>query len=138
MTDQKAKTCEMTNDIPIFDHPYPMNPLKIGTVPEDADMTFTLTEVGDALRVKGTLHHKGTPEANLALVVPEIPTGKNVYIKLDGEPSPIFIPVGISQAYGDKVNALFIGERYGDNYRCCVSHTDAYQVGDTVPNPFAD
>lgn len=136
MVEKKAPTCTMTNNIPIFPKPYPMIPLKTGVTPADSNMTFEIHEKGDDLQVLCTLLRKGSPEDNLAIIAPEIPAGKRVYLKLVGEPSPIFIPVGLGGAYADRCTALFIGERYGDNYRCSVTYTDAFKVGDTVKNPF--
>lgn len=91
------------------------------------ELTFTVTEVGSAVKVEYTSE---TPIAaeNLGLLVPPtVPTGKPVV--LSGR-TATWAVVQIATAYQHEVPAVF-GFQPGTGFVCAITHNPIYEIGAT-------
>ena len=67
------------------------------------------------------------------IAAPEIPDGKNLYVRLDGRHLLFTFPVALT--YGEKCRSIIMD--YSGDCICAVSHRPDLAVGSRTENPFA-
>ena len=135
IVDQTRPECHLTNFIPQFEHPFPMPPYSVGEPDKNGRLQCHITTSGDKILVDAELKEKGKPDEMMSIVVPDIEAGKDVFISCSGVPSPIFVPVGLSGAYGKKCRSLFVACRDGGFY-CAIANDETHKVGEFVEKPW--
>jgi hypothetical protein len=131
----KLKMCEIGVTLPMTGDFVKTGKFTIGTVPrDDQPVGFEMVTRGDdiLLTVAELRNRFDYPVEDI--VAPAVPEGKRLYVRMAGQRILHFMPVAIT--YGDNVEALFMD--YADECRCCISHSEKYEVGDNVENPFSD
>lgn len=98
--------------------------------------SFTLDEQGENVCLTVHLKPEGGPfdMAFGDIVAPEIPEGKNIYVRLDGRHLLFTFPLALT--YGETCRSLVMD--YDGECFVSVSHTPELEVGDLVENPFED
>ncbi len=134
IVDQARPGCRLTNYIPQFQRSFPLKAYPVGEPDQNGRLCCRVSASGERILVNAELREKGKPEEMLSIVVPEISAEKEVFISCSGEPAPIFVPVGLSGAYGKSCRSLFVASREG-GYYCAVANGGTYQVGDFVEKP---
>lgn len=118
-----------------FDRTLPITAYRIGGAPQETQpCTFTVKESGDNVLVTVHLKPDGTPFdlPFSEIVAPELPAGKNIFVRLDGRHLLFTFPMALT--YGTHCKTLVMD--YADECFCAVSNTPEVQVGDLVKNPF--
>lgn len=96
--------------------------------------TFTVEEQGENVLLTVHLTPDGTP-FDLPfrdIVAPEIPAGKNIYVRLDGRHLLFAFPVALT--YGESCKSIIMD--YAGECVCAVSHRPDISVGDKTESPF--
>lgn len=131
----ELRDCDIGAYIMVFNDSLKIRPYAIGAEPAAGQpCTFSVEEKGDDVLLTVHLEDgKGPFDMPFEQVVaPEIAEGKNIYIRLDGRHLLNCFP--LTMTYGEKAKAMYM--EYADECVCCVSNTDAAQVGERVTCPF--
>lgn len=108
-------------------------PFQIGPRRPACDVYFAAREEGD--RIYLTIESEGDPHFfdidKMPLVtVPEVPAGKVMLLSgLMTHP----MAINVALAYADTAKAFFIRFHESPEYVCCVSNSEEYALGDTIP-----
>ena len=118
-----------------FDRTLPITAYQIGGVPQESQpCTFTVEDSGDDVLLTVRLKPDGTP-FDLPfgeIIAPEIPAGKNIFVRLEGRHLLFTFPVALT--YGERCNTIVMD--YAGECFCAVSNSEEIHVGDLVENPF--
>jgi hypothetical protein len=129
------RDCQLCTYIGAFDKDLPITAYKRGTAPVPGQpCSFTVEEQGDNILL--TVHldpDKGPFDMPFAeIVAPELPAGKNIYVRLDGRHLLFTFPLSLT--YGADCRSIIMD--YDGECFCSVSNTPDLEVGDLVENPF--
>ncbi len=118
-----------------FDKVLDIDPYRTG--PEAAPgqpCTFSLVEQGDDVCLTVHLAPDGSPfdMPFSEIIAPQIPAGKNIYVRLDGRHLLFAFPISLT--YGATCRSLIMD--YAGECVCSVSNRDDLEVGDSVQSPF--
>lgn len=118
-----------------FHKSLPIVAYRIGKQPTDGQpCRFTVEAQGDNVLL--TVHlepDKGPFDMEFGdIVAPEIPKGKNIFVRLEGRHLLFAFPVSLT--YGEHCRSICMD--YSGQCICAVSNTTALEPGDTVENPF--
>ncbi len=118
-----------------FDRVLPITAYKTGNHPTPGQpCTFTLEERGNDVCLTVHLDPNGGP-FNMPLdqiTAPEIPAGKNIFVRLDGRHLLFTFPIALT--YGTTCRSIVMD--YDGECFVSVSNTPDLAVGDLIENPF--
>lgn len=118
-----------------FDRTLPITAYRLGGAPQEKQpCMFSVREAGNNVQLTVHLKADGTPFdlPFCDIVAPELPAGKNIFVRLDGRHLLFAFPVALT--YGACCNTIVMD--YAGECICAVSNTPEIQVGDLVENPF--
>lgn len=108
---------------------YPLQHIRPGGTPQESQpCTFAVKESGDNVLLTVTLKPDGTP-FDLPfgeITAPEIPAGKNIFVRLEGRHLLFTFPVALT--YGAHCKTIVMD--YAGECFCAVSNTPEVHVGD--------
>lgn len=120
-----------------FNKTLPIVSYKTGAAPADGQpCTFTIEGKGDDLLLTVHLVPDKSPFDMYFgdIVAPELPAGKNIFVRLDGRHLLFTFPISLT--YGAGCRSIVMD--YNNECFVSVSNTPELAVGDLVENPFAD
>lgn len=131
----QLRMCDLATYIGAFGKNLPLKAYAVGSTPKEGQpVYFDVKEEGDNILITANLDPDKTPFDMPfdQIVAPEIPEGKNIYVRLNGRHLLFVFPLSLT--YGDKAKAIFMD--YADDCYCSVSNTSEVSVGDKVDCPF--
>ena len=106
--------------------------LSSGEKNDEGEVSFKVTEKGDAILVEYSMDCDVYDENNLQkVVVPEISNGKAVYISGRG---PNYLTVAIAEAYAHTNSSVSLYQP-SIGYTCSITHSRAKNLGDLTRDP---
>ena len=129
--------CQLRTYIGVFDRTLPIEAYRTGPAPaEGQPCFFSLEEQGDDVLL--TVHldpDKGPFDMPFSeITAPEIPDGRNIYVRLDGRHLLFTFPLSLT--YGTRCRSMIMD--YSDECFCSVSNVPELSVGDLVASPFTN
>ena len=133
----QLRDCRIQTYIGVFDKTLSISSYQTGAEAVDGQpCTFTVEEKGDSILL--TVHldpDKGPFDMPFdKIVAPELPAGKDIYVRLDGRHLLFAFPVSLT--YGKTCRSIIMD--YSGECFCSVSNTPDLAVGDLVDSPFAE
>lgn len=132
----QMRQCRLATYIGVFDKSLQIEAYQVGgDEKENQPCTFTLEEQGDDVLLTVHLKPEGGPfdMPFREIVAPEIPKGKNIFVRLDGRHLLFTFPLSLT--YGDSCRSLVMD--YAGECFVSLSNTPELQMGDLVENPFS-
>lgn len=132
----QMRQCRLFTYIGVFDKSLQIEAYQVGgDEKENQPCTFTLEEQGDDVLLTVHLKPEGGPfdMPFREIVAPEIPKGKNIFVRLDGRHLLFTFPLSLN--YGDSCRSLVMD--YAGECFVSLSNTPELQMGDLVENPFS-